>query len=224
MTEMMTVLWLGALLFSLEGSSKRMLGNVVILQNKGGGHGTIGYALSGLLLKTESCSSLNLVQEHTNMNLQPFTSYHELEPHGLKLHVAKEGATEASITSVLSGQNVDIVVDNWSKTPEEAKLVLQAAKYTALKQFMYISSAGIYKPGNQMPLVESDSVLNKGTRLAETALQSAEVPIHYLSPTVHLRHLQNKQAILGLLHRLCCRGEAHSHSRPRRPARLPDPH
>lgn len=88
------------------------------------------------------------------MNKPPFTRFSEL--------VSAGGQTiwgnPADINQVLSGAEFDVVLDNNGKDLDTVKPVADWAKSTGVEQFLYISSAGIYKPTDEVPHVEGDPV------------------------------------------------------------------
>jgi len=100
-------------------------GRALIVQNKGGGHGTIGYHLAKTLLAQNKGLEVVLVQDKTKMDKPPFSSYPELEKLGVKI-VQYDGASK-TLPSAVTG-TFDYIVDNWSKKAEDAELVIETAK------------------------------------------------------------------------------------------------
>lgn len=88
------------------------------------------------------------------MKKPPFTRFSEL--------VSAGGQTvwgdPAELGKVVGGAEFDVVLDNNGKDLDTVKPVADWAKSTGVKQFLYISSAGIYKPSDEVPHVEGDPV------------------------------------------------------------------
>ncbi|KAK6141400.1 hypothetical protein DH2020_024848 [Rehmannia glutinosa] len=64
----------------------------------------------------------------------------------------------ADIGKVLEGATFDVVLDNNGKDLDTVRPVADWAKSSGVKQFLFISSAGIYKPTDEPPHVEGDTV------------------------------------------------------------------
>lgn len=64
----------------------------------------------------------------------------------------------ADVGKVVGGAEFDVVLDNNGKDLDTVKPVADWAKSAGVKQFLYISSAGIYKPSDEVPHVEGDPV------------------------------------------------------------------
>lgn len=210
----MLALWiLSALVSSAAGfhvSSSRsramtleMLGGkLLIVQNKGGGHGSIGYQLCKNL-KTENPSlEVVMLQDKCNRKKEPFNAYDELTALGVQIveenvsnsflfhtfylilcvQLSDIKTSEALPKSVLEGK-FDFIVDNWSKGPENSNVFIDVAKKAATKQYVFISSGGMYKAGNVMPIVETDAVKDtNGARTVELSLIASQVPYTFIRP------------------------------------------
>ncbi|CAI8619515.1 unnamed protein product [Vicia faba] len=64
----------------------------------------------------------------------------------------------ADVGSVVGGEAFDVVLDNNGKDLDASRPVIDWAKSAGAKQFLFISSAGIYKPTDEPPHVEGDAV------------------------------------------------------------------
>ena len=115
--------------------------NVLIIQNKGGGHGEIGFSLAKTLLAGQH--KVTILQDTCDKATQPFSSYHQLK--GVSIVDTKLKDLEQLKTFLGSGK-YDAVVDNNSKSTEAATCIANAVKsYGAGSQYVYISSGGMYK-------------------------------------------------------------------------------
>jgi nucleoside-diphosphate-sugar epimerase len=124
-----------------------------------------------------------MIQEHTDMTKPPFSSYTELMHGGVEVTMAEEGSDMSSLVSQqLAARTYDCVIDNWTKSAPAATAISSICDAYLLQQCIYISSAGIYKEGPLLPLVETDTVLDKGTRSAETVFMAAHNPYTIFRP------------------------------------------
>ncbi|CAI8615174.1 unnamed protein product [Vicia faba] len=64
----------------------------------------------------------------------------------------------ADVGSVVGGEAFDVVLDKNGKDLDASRPVIDWAKSAGAKQFLFISSAGIYKPTDEPPHVEGDAV------------------------------------------------------------------
>lgn len=60
----------------------------------------------------------------------------------------------SEIGKVVEWEAIDVVLDNNGKDLDTVKPVVDWGKSIGVKQFLYISSAGIYKPTDEPPHVE----------------------------------------------------------------------
>ncbi|KAJ1431846.1 hypothetical protein B484DRAFT_448158 [Ochromonadaceae sp. CCMP2298] len=151
-----------------------LTGKALILQNKGGGHGTVGYQLCKELVAANPGLEVTMLQDECNYKKTPFDSYADLEALGVKIVNAKLGE-KTDLTA-------DYIVDNWSKRPENAAWAIGIAKASNAKQLMFISSAGMYKPDGVTPHTETDSVKTNDPRTVELAVQESGVPYTFMRP------------------------------------------
>jgi len=131
------VLLVALLQFSI-GLSLTMSSKVAILQNKGGGHGEIGYALTKQLLA--SGSSVTIFQDSSyKKTQQPFKCYDELTSKGAKVEEVKLSDT-AAVSAALTAGKFNVIVDNNFKDVEAVKAFAAAGA----DKYIYISSGGMY--------------------------------------------------------------------------------
>lgn len=141
------------------------MSSALIVQNKGGGHGELGYQLAKKLSTNSKISSITILQDDAcNDSKEPFKSYETDLPN---VRVVKAGLSDESMTSkemeslLGAGNSFEYVWDNASKGPVGAgKAICDCAKEWNTKIFTYVSSAGMYQPGSDasFPLPETTPV------------------------------------------------------------------
>ena len=158
--------------------------NLVIIQNKGGGHGSIGYNLCKDLVVSKPSLNLHLVQDSCDYNMLPFKLYDRLLNLGVDVTDCSMSDLDAinSLWEKLTSLHVEVIVDNWSKDVNDVKKCLQLAKSAGVKQYIFISSAGMYQPSAQMPLVEADLVKINDARKIELEIIKSDVPFTFMRP------------------------------------------
>ncbi len=128
--------------------------SALIVQNKGGGHGELGYQLARALSSDARISSITILQDSgRNPAKEPFASYASDLP-GVRVveaDLGDESTTAEDLASKLSGGGEDVaydyVWDNASKGDTGAgRAVVDCAKAWKSRMLVYVSSAGIYKP------------------------------------------------------------------------------
>ncbi|KAL0419903.1 UNVERIFIED_CONTAM: Chloroplast stem-loop binding protein of a, chloroplastic [Sesamum radiatum] len=130
--------------------------NVLIVNTNSGGHAVIGfYFAKELLASGHGVTILTVGEEGSDkMKKPPFNRFSR----GLQEIVGAGGKTvwgePAEIGKVLEGAAFDVVLDNNGKDLDSVKPVADWAKSSDVKQFLFISSAGIYKPTDEPPHVE----------------------------------------------------------------------
>ena len=165
----------------LSGLSGRLL----LVQNKGGGHGTIGYHLCKQLAETNPSLHITLLQDKADMSKSPFSSYSDLKKLGVDVVEMKlTGADAIDVNAVNpTGQSVDYIIDNWSKNPDTASSILNIAKACQSKQYVFISSAGMYKTSGVIPHVETDAVKSTSDVYGvENAVKESGIPYTFIRP------------------------------------------
>lgn len=88
------------------------------------------------------------------MKKPPFNRFSEIVSGGGKT----VWGNPSEVGKVLEGERFDVVLDNNGKDLDTVRPVVDWAKSAGVKQFLYISSAGIYKPTDEPPHVEGDVV------------------------------------------------------------------
>eukprot|EP00559_Dactyliosolen_fragilissimus_P002049 CAMPEP_0184868346 /NCGR_PEP_ID=MMETSP0580-20130426/30167_1 /TAXON_ID=1118495 /ORGANISM="Dactyliosolen fragilissimus" /LENGTH=405 /DNA_ID=CAMNT_0027369185 /DNA_START=117 /DNA_END=1334 /DNA_ORIENTATION=- len=138
---------------SSSSSTSLSMSAALIVQNKGGGHGELGFQLAKNLQSNPKITSITILQDDAcNDEQEPFKSYATDIP-DVKIVKANLSSSEddtiESLQSIL-GQDAsfDYIWDNCSKSPTgPAKALCDAAKHAwNTKLYTYVSSAGIYQP------------------------------------------------------------------------------
>lgn len=161
---------------------------VLIIQNKGGGHGEIGYQLCKTLQATHAGVDITVLQDEAcDYKKLPFSKYEsDLISNGVQVlntPLTGDGAGPAAFDPV-KGMKFDYVIDNWSKGTDNANCVIDVAKSSGSSQHIFISSAGMYKTeGTAAPgATESSEVKENDARKVEIAVAAADVPYTFLRP------------------------------------------
>jgi nucleoside-diphosphate-sugar epimerase len=149
----------------------------LIVQNKGGGHGELGYQLAKVLMKHEKIDSITILQDDAckDESEEPFMSYTTDLP-DVTVIKAPLSATDTTMTAeslqtLLGGTDMtfDYVWDNASKNDEgTGKAICDCAKAWNVKLLTYVSSAGMYQPTKDTTFPMSEDT----TPIKETAGQN----------------------------------------------------
>ncbi|KAG6703635.1 hypothetical protein I3842_07G094300 [Carya illinoinensis] len=129
---------------------------VLIVNTNSGGHAIIGFYFAKELLGSGHEVTILTVGEESSdkMKKPPFNRFSEI--------VSAGGRTvwgdPAEVGKVVGGVAFDVVLDNNGKDLDTVRPVIDWAKSSGVKQFLFISSAGIYKPTEEPPHVEGDVV------------------------------------------------------------------
>ena len=139
----------------------------LIIQNKGGGHGEIGYHLALQLVK-EMGMEVTVLHEGPNKGKPPHNAYGDLDAAGVKVIWCDDLKDSAACLGALGGASFGAVVDNWSKSPEDIAPYADAATAWGVKHYAYVSSAGMYTPakGEFGAITEMCAVKSSGQRQA----------------------------------------------------------
>jgi nucleoside-diphosphate-sugar epimerase len=137
-------------------ATRLSMSSALIVQNKGGGHGELGYQLAKTLSSHPKITSVTILQDDACKDTQePFKSYASDLPDVtiIKAPLGSPDIDQAGLQSILGdGTTFDYVWDNASKAPEGAgKALCDCAKDWGVKLYTYVSSAGIYKPAADGP-------------------------------------------------------------------------
>eukprot|EP00930_Biecheleria_cincta_P032739 TRINITY_DN226_c0_g1_i1.p1 TRINITY_DN226_c0_g1~~TRINITY_DN226_c0_g1_i1.p1 ORF type:complete len:720 (+),score=158.02 TRINITY_DN226_c0_g1_i1:134-2293(+) len=153
-------------------------GHALIMQNKGGGHGEIGYHLA-LALQSKGLKVTMLQDSAAKKQQVPYSLYESnlpdvgitwIDPGDAQAYSA------AAMAALRNGPPVTHIFDNHSKKPEDIEPLLTLAKASPdFKLYSFVSSAGMYTAKGE--LRESFAVKDPptGQRLVELKL-SQELP------------------------------------------------
>ncbi|WOH01684.1 hypothetical protein DCAR_0521069 [Daucus carota subsp. sativus] len=149
--------------FSVKASAKK---SVLIVNTNAGGHAVIGFYFAKELLGSGHQVTIMTVGEESSdkMKKPPFSRFSEIVSAGGKT----VWGNPSDIAKVLEGSSFDVVLDNNGKDLDAVRPVADWAKSSGAKQFLFISSAGIYKLGDELPHVEGDVVKEAGHFAVET--------------------------------------------------------
>ncbi|KAL0921986.1 hypothetical protein M5K25_005942 [Dendrobium thyrsiflorum] len=137
---------------SSETEKKRVL----IINTDSGGHAVIGFYFARELLGAgHEVTILTVGDEGSDkMKKPPFTRFSELVSAGGRT----VWGSPADVGKVVGSATFDVVLDNNGKDLDAVKPVADWAKSSGAEQFLFISSAGIYKTTDEIPHVEGDPV------------------------------------------------------------------
>lgn len=129
---------------------------VLIVNTNGGGHAVIGFYFAKELLSNGHQVTVFTVGDEASdkMKKPPFSRFSEIVGAGGKT----VWGDPADVGKVVGGEGFDVVLDNNGKDLDIVRPVVDWAKSSGATQFLYISSAGIYKPTDEPPHVEGDVV------------------------------------------------------------------
>ncbi|CAB9528068.1 NAD dependent epimerase/dehydratase family [Seminavis robusta] len=146
-----------------SGKSSLCMSAALIVQNKGGGHGELGFQLAKTLTDHPKISSITILQDDAcKDSSEPFCSYATDIPN-VKIVKAPlssdDSMTADAMKELLGGASFDYVWDNASKKPEGAgKAICDCAKEWGVKLYTYVSSAGMYQNPTQFPMPETTPI------------------------------------------------------------------
>lgn len=164
------------------------MANALIVQNKGGGHGELGFQLAKKLQECDKIDSITILQDKAcNLESEPFKSYSSDIP---DVNVIFADLGDESLNSpdamqeLLGGESAKFgyIWDNYSKGPEgSSKALCDAAKTwgsgdDGLKLYTYVSSAGMYQPNDdtEFPMAESTTPIKESAGQAKMDQYIAE--------------------------------------------------
>ncbi|CAI5470413.1 unnamed protein product [Closterium sp. Yama58-4] len=130
---------------------------VLIVNTNGGGHAVIGFALARQLATAGHSVTIMTVGDRNSdkMKKPPFSRFSELRAEGVRT----EWGDPARLSTVFGATGgFDVVLDNNGKDLDTVKPVADWASAAGVRQFLFISSAGIYTPSSEPPHVEGDAV------------------------------------------------------------------
>eukprot|EP00316_Scyphosphaera_apsteinii_P024406 CAMPEP_0119335178 /NCGR_PEP_ID=MMETSP1333-20130426/88912_1 /TAXON_ID=418940 /ORGANISM="Scyphosphaera apsteinii, Strain RCC1455" /LENGTH=325 /DNA_ID=CAMNT_0007345659 /DNA_START=139 /DNA_END=1116 /DNA_ORIENTATION=- len=157
--------------------------SALIIQNKGGGHGEIGYHLA-LQLVMDRGFSVTILHEGPNKGKPPHNSYSDLEAAGVNVIWCDDLADADVCIGALNGATFSAVIDNWSKSPEAIRPYAELAKEWEVNNYAFISSAGMYTPpkGDFSAISEDCDVKSSGQRQAEVFIAELGLPFTCFRP------------------------------------------
>ncbi|KAK4355526.1 hypothetical protein RND71_024497 [Anisodus tanguticus] len=140
----------------VQASSAGEKKKVLIVNTNSGGHAVIGFYFAKQLLGSGHDATVLTVGDESSdkMKKTPFNRFSEITGAGGKT----VWGNPADVGKILEGEVFDAVLDNNGKDLDTVRPVADWAKSSGVKQFLFISSAGIYKPTDEPPHVEGDAV------------------------------------------------------------------
>merc|ERR1719203_2312161 len=188
----------------------------LIVQNKGGGHGELGFQLAKNLLSDDSkkITSVTILQDSACDNSkEPFASYASDVPDAkiVEADLADGSMTADDVRELLgTDESYDYVWDNASKGDSGVgKAVVDCAKAWDVKMLTYVSSAGIYQPGEDdvFPMPETTPFKETaGQVLYEKYAISSGIPFASFRPQYIYGPNSNKHDYLDWYFDRVCRG------------------
>ena len=199
---------------SSSSSSLYMAGEALIVQNKGGGHGELGYQLAKTLQNQEQITSVTILQDDAcDDTKEPFKSYAADLPgvKVIKASLSDESMSADDVNSLLGGDTFEYVWDNASKGPVgSGKAICDAAKGWNPKLFAYVSSAGMYQPTDDtvFPMAETTPIKESAGQ-AQFEAYAAEIglPLVTFRPQYIYGPKANKYSYIDWYFDRICRGE-----------------
>jgi len=116
------------------------VGHAVIVQNKGGGHGEIGFHLAKTLAEDKDLTVTIVQDAAAKKEALPFSKYGELPS---TVSVEWVDTSDAGAVEAACGDKATHVFDNNSKKPGDAAPIIAAAKKSDAF-YSFVSSAGMY--------------------------------------------------------------------------------
>lgn len=138
--------------------------DILVINTNSGGHAVIGYSLCKKLAADGHKVTFNIVGEQGSdkMKKAPFTALYDLTGAGVEVC----WANPEDIPNKHSGRKYQVVIDNNGKDKDSVRPVADFAHFTGAEQFLYVSSAGIYKKTDLPPHFEGDAVNPKASHVA----------------------------------------------------------
>ncbi|CAN6180542.1 unnamed protein product [Urochloa humidicola] len=138
--------------------------SVLIVNTNSGGHAVIGFYFAKELLAAGHAVTVLTVGDEASdkMKKPPFSRFSELTSAGGKT----VWGDPSDVGLAVGGASFDVVLDNNGKDLDAVRSVADWAKASGVGQFLFISSAGIYKPTDEPPHVEGDAVKDSAGHVA----------------------------------------------------------
>merc|ERR1712157_319988 len=164
---------------------------VFVVNTPGGGHAVLGFHLAKQLTADGHKVTIMIPGEETSdkMKKEPFSRFDELRDMG----VTTVWGSPADCAAAAGSESYDVVVDNNGKDLDTCQPVVDWAVKQGAKQFLYVSSAGIYQPSVTPPHVEGDAVKESASHVSvENYLKSASVEESIFRPQYITGDANNK--------------------------------
>lgn len=151
------------------------MAKALIVQNKGGGHGELGFQLAKKLADSDKIDSITILQDKAcNLEAEPFKSYSSDIPdvNVIFAELGDESLDTVAMQELLGSDNkFEYIYDNFSKGPEgSSKALCDVAKdWDCVKLYTYISSAGMYQPTDEteFPMAEASTPIKESAGQAK---------------------------------------------------------
>lgn len=129
---------------------------VLVINTNSGGHAVIGFWVARELQESGHSVTIFTVGEESSprMNKPPYNHYSKLREVGVQTVWGEPSA----IATVLGDASFNVVIENAGKDLDTVKPGLDWAENTGVEQYLFLSSAGIYKTSDELPHVEGDPV------------------------------------------------------------------
>lgn len=109
----------------------------------------------------------------------------DLEQIGVKIFESELSAgsseSQSQIPSSIKETKIDYIIDNFSKG-STVETFISLAKASQVQQYLFISSAGMYKGEGAMPMLETEPVKANDVRDAELAIEASGLAFTFLRP------------------------------------------
>lgn len=164
-------------------SAASKVDSALIIQNKGGGHGEIGFHLALQLAKERGMKVMILHEGPEKASKPPHSAYPELLSANVEI-LWFDDLTRPEVLWFLDDKKFGAIIDNWSKSPDQIRPFAELAKKWEVANYAYVSSAGMYTPpaGDYGAISEDASVKSSGQRQAEELLEEMKLPYSCFRP------------------------------------------
>jgi nucleoside-diphosphate-sugar epimerase len=162
----------------------------LIVQNKGGGHGELGFQLAKKLATIDKIDSITILQDDAcKDDKEPFCSYAtDLPAHVtvIKASLGDESVDADTLQSWLgTDAKFEYVYDNHSKGPVgSGKAICDCAKNWGCRLYTYVSSAGMYQPDEStttFPMSEATTPIKESSGQARQDAYAVELGLPLVS-------------------------------------------
>lgn len=159
------------------------MAKALIVQNKGGGHGELGFQIAKKLAAGDKIDSITILQDKAcNVETEPFRSYASDIPDVdvVYAELGDESLDASALQELLGGGDAkfEYIYDNFSKGPVgSSKALCDIAKgWDCVKLYTYISSAGMYQPTDdtEFPMAEATTPIKESSGQAQMDAYIAE--------------------------------------------------